>query len=308
MKVKDKIIIIIVALLFGGIGIYLIFISGNVSKFDSQARAYRIEVDEQYSDDSIVYYPIYYFNVGEKEYVCRSKSGSSFSPDESKNKVYYDSMNPEKCMTESDKGSSKFMGIICLVASVIIVVFFLRKPSTGAGASYQEKTLDIENQYLDNEKIEKVNEVVGKVQLIIKRFVLGIVIFVLLILTLFETLIIKQTIIARDYIETTAMYVEKKETEDNSIFDDCIYTFEDKKGIQQRIIVGVSKDKNPDDKIHIRYDENNPQNFYEDGQVFDTSGVIWYIVKVVAIVLLNILFFHKKLLSKTNITMSVGRN
>ena len=101
-------------------------------------------------------------------------------------------MNPEKCMPESEKGSSKFMGIICLVVAVFILIVFLRKPSTSAETYYQEEAIDIGNQYLDNESIEKANEVIGKVQLIIKRITLGIVIFGLAIFTLFETFIIKQ--------------------------------------------------------------------------------------------------------------------
>ena len=163
MRVKDKIVVVICALLFGVIGIYLTFILGNVNKYDSQTTAYRIEVDEEYDDGSTMYYPVYYFNVNGNEYMCRSKSGSSFSPNKSKNKVYYDSMDPEKCMTESEKGSSKFMGIICLVVSVIILIVFLRKPSTSVESSYHEKTIDTENQYLDNENIEKANEVISKI-------------------------------------------------------------------------------------------------------------------------------------------------
>ena len=73
MSVKDKIVVVICALLFGAIGVYLTFVSGNVNRYDSQTIAHRIEVDEQYDDGSTMYYPVYYFNVNGNEYMCRSR-------------------------------------------------------------------------------------------------------------------------------------------------------------------------------------------------------------------------------------------
>ena len=153
--------------------------------------------------------------------------------------------------------------------------------------------------------IEKTGVVIGKAQLIVKRVILGILIFILLVITLFETIIMKQTIIAKDYIKTTATYSGVKEKSDDSIFDDYLYTFVDKNDVKQEIVVSLSEDSTPSDTIVIKYNENNYQEYYMDGEFFDKMGVIWYIVKVITIILLIILFFNKKLLSKIN--MSFGR-
>ena len=155
---------------------------------------------------------------------------------------------------------------------------------------------------MEEERAEKILSVVGKIQLIYKRIILGIFIVILVVLVLIETAIFRQTLKAKDYIETTATLVEKKASDDDSIFDDGIYTFKDKNGNEQEIIIGISKDEEAKSAITIKYDENNPQEFYEEGGTLDKSGIIWYIVKVVALVLLIVLFFSKKLLNKINIS------
>jgi len=144
--------------------------------------------------------------------------------------------------------------------------------------------------------------IIGKIQLIYKRVILGIIIFILLILTLFDTAIIKQTIISKDYIETTATLSEKKDNEESDIFDNYTYAFTDKQGRQQEIIVSVSKNNTPQDELKLKYDENNPQEYYEEGATMDKSGIIWYIVKIIAMILLILLFFNKRLLNKIYIS------
>ena len=161
-----------------------------------------------------------------------------------------------------------------------------------------------ENDMQKEENSEKVIAIIGKVQLIYKRVILGIIIAILLVITLIDTAIFKQTLKARNYIETTAVYVDKKDNGESSIFDDYIYTFEDNKGVQQKIIMSFSKDTHPEEEIKLKYNEDNPQDYYNDGMTFDKSEFIWYIVKIVVLILLVILFFNKKLLSKVN--MSVG--
>ena len=122
MKKNSWLIYLFVAV-FGVIGIYLTFIAGNTQKYDSQTTAYKIDANEHYDSDGTMYYPIYYFKVRGESYKCESKSGSNSVPNESKNKVYYDSKNPTKCMTQYEKSTSKFMGIIFFVVSVILIVF-----------------------------------------------------------------------------------------------------------------------------------------------------------------------------------------
>ena len=308
MERKNKIIIYVSILLFGAIGVYLTFFAGNVDKYDSQTKAYRIDPNENYDiDDGTTYNPIYYFKVDGREYQCYSKGGSSSYPNESKNIVYYDSSNPTKCLTESDKSSSKILGIICLVATAVIIYFFvIKKPSDNIVNYNQTEGIDYEKQQQIEENASKVLNVIGKVQLIYKRVILGIIILILFVLIMIDTSIFKQTIKAKDYIDTTATYVDKKTDGEDNIFDDYIYTFKDKKGNQQEIIVSVSKDESPENEINIKYDENNPQDYYKEGMTLDKSGMIWYIIKIVALVLLIILFFNKKILNKINI--SAGSN
>ena len=59
-------------------------------------------------------------------------------------------------------------------------------------------------------------------------------------------------------------------------------------------------------KIEIKYDENNPQEFYEENQLLGKGGIIGAVVKFIIIALLIVLFFNKNLLSKINITASRG--
>ena len=113
---KNKIIIYLCTLIFGAVSIYLLFVAGNTNKYDSQTKAYKIDPNEYYdSEDKIIYNPIYYFEVDGNNYECEAKGTSSY-PKKNKNTVYYDSSNPTKCKTEYEKSTSKFAGIICLIA------------------------------------------------------------------------------------------------------------------------------------------------------------------------------------------------
>ena len=296
---KNKIVLYLCIAIFGIIGVYLTFISGNMNKFDSQARAYRIDPNESYdADDGTTYYPIYYFKVEGKDYECKAKLGSSSYPNEKKNIVYYDSDNPLNCRTEYEKSSGKFAGIVCLIVTALIIYFgIIKKPSDN---------VDIGGEYtIDEETVEKVTEVVGKVQLIVKRVILGIIIVVLLVFILIDTAILKQTIVTKDYLDATAVYVNKKDNRDDNIFDEGIYTFTDNNGREQEIVVTISKEFEPKEKIKIKYNENNPQDYYGEDALMDKKELIWYIVKIVAMILLIVLFFNKKLLSKINV--SAGR-
>lgn len=302
---KKNILLYLCIALFGVLGIYLTFIAGTTNKYDSQTEAYRIDPNERYdSDDGTTYQPIYYYSVNGKEYECRAVISSSSYPKESKNIVYYDSSNPAKCKTEYEKSTGKFAGIICLIATALMVYFFIIKsPSSSLEDLNQDDGIERQTQ-IEQEDAEKILATISKFQLIYKRLILGTIIVILLVFILIDTAIVKQTIVSKNYIETKAIYVDRKIDGDNSSFDDYIYTFLDKQGRQQEIIVSVSKDNEPKQEIKIKYNENNPQEYFEEGSTMDKSGIIWYIVKVVAMVLLIILFFNKKLLSKINISAS----
>ena len=302
MKKKELLVYLCIAI-FGFLGLYFTFVTGDVNKYDRQTKAYRIDPNSSYdNDNNTIYNPTYYFKVNGKNYQCKSKYGSSFTPDDDKNMVYYDSSNPEKCTTEYEKSNGKIAGIICLIVTAIIVYFFfIKKTPDGDANSSQTQKIDIEKQRQIEEKIKKVEKTFEEISIIYKRIILGIIIVVLSILILVDTAIIKQTITSRSYIETTAVYVDTKNESESEIFDDCIYSFKDKSGNQQEVIIGISKGDQPKDEIKLKYNGNNPQDFYEEGTTVNKSGIIWYIVKIVVVILLIIVFFNKRLLSKINI-------
>lgn len=303
MNNKKKVLLYFAIAIFGIIGIYLTFFTSNTNKYDSQTSAYRIYTEESYnSDDEIMYQPIYFFRVKDNEYECRSKTSSNIDNNGKKKIVYYDSKDPTKCLTEYDRKTSKTGGIIFLIVTALIIYFgIIRKPTN---VEEENNTLTEEinnNNSLDQ---EKMMEVVGKVNLISKRIVLGIIIIILLVLILIDSILLKQTIESRNYIETIATYVNKIEDGDSEIFADYIYTFTDKKGKQQEIILSFPIDDQVKQEIKIKYNENNPKKHYDEAALLSKSRIIWFIVKVVALVLLIILFSNKSALSRINISSS----
>ena len=304
---KNKMLIYLSIASFGVMGIYLTFISGNINKYDSQTTAYKIELNENYDfDEGTKYSPTYYYKVNGKNYECESIASNSV-PNESKNKVYYDSKNPKKCKTEYEKSSSITAGIVFLMFTVLIIVLTVKYPPSNkneANQNNQVNNIDIEKQNQINENIEKTEVIIKKAQLIYKRIILGIIILILFVINLFFIPIFKQTIVSKDFIKTTATYVDKKENTKDSIFNDYIYTFKDKQGNEQEIIISLPKDETPEDKIYLKYNQNNPKDFYKKSEIMDKSEFIWFIVRIIVMILLIILFFNKKLLSKIHITAS----
>ena len=302
---KNKIMIILCAILFGAVGVYLTIFSSNTSKYDSNVKAFQIDENEKYESDGYIYRPVYYYKVDGNEYQCESKNGSSTSPNKKKNIVYYDSKNPEKCLTQYDASSSKFGGIICIVVAFVILILLFKKTPDNVSTN-QENVITDDQQRIINENIEKAEVIIDKVSFTIKRIIIGIIIFILLILCIFDLLMIKQTLDAKDYIDTTAVFVEERESSDSEMLKDCVYSFVDKNGNKQEIVVSLFKDNQVENEIKIKYNEKNPQDYYEEDQTYDKNGIIWFIVKIVVIILLVILFFNKKLLSK--VRFSVGSN
>ena len=301
---KNNIIIILCIAIFAGLGIYLTFFSGNTKKFDRRTEAFRIEPNEISDSDGTTYRPIYYFQVKGKEYECESKTGSSSYPSEKKNKVYYDSKNPTNCLTEYETSTNKVAGIICLImaAGIIVLIVMKSRKNSNISIQYNETNPNNQQQYSEEDR-QKIIEAIGRFQLIYKRIILGIIILILLAITLFDTLLLKQTIKSKDYPEVTAEYVSKKEDSESDVFDDCIYTFTDKNGKRQEIIISISKDEEVQPEVKIKYNEKDPQDYYQEGSTLNKSGIIWYIVKIVALIVLIILFFNKKLLSKINLSI-----
>ena len=154
------------------------------------------------------------------------------------------------------------------------------------------------------EQQRKVFNIVNKIVYIYKKIVLGIIILVLAILVLIDGIIFKQTMEARNYIDAVAEYVEIKESEEDSVFNEALYSFTDKKGNTHTFEEIYSKDESPDMEIRIKYNENDPDDYFTEGATLTKSGIIWFVVKIVVLVLLIFLFFNKKLLSKINISVS----
>lgn len=308
---KRKILLFISILAFGGLGVYFTFFASNINQYDSQKEAYRIDPNEDYdSDGNTTYHPTYYFKVRGREYKCEAKIGSSSYPNENKKTVYYDSSNPSKCKTEYDKSSGRLAGIICLIVSILMIYFSIpRKNNKKVEEPNQIQDRNVENQNQQiQENIEKINNVVDKVQIIYKRVIIGFFIIILLVLIAFDSLIFKQTLKSKDYIETTAVYVGTNEKEEDSAFVDSIYSFKDKKGNDQQIIISETDVSSAKSSIKIKYNEKDPQDFYDEGAILDKTEFIWFIVKVVLLILLIILFFNKKLLRKLGISGSLTKN
>ena len=305
MNKENHTIIIICTLIFGIIGMYLTFFSSNTSKYDGKTKAYKIDIQEtKDSDNTTVYYPVYYFKVDGKRYSCTTKSGSSFAPKMEKNIVYYDSKNPEKCLTQYEETSSRMGGIICLGVSLLILFLGFRKPKENLKQSIPEPISNMEKETQIMKSSENVGLVIEKIQLIIKRIILGIIIMILLLFNLLDFMILKQTIESKDYIDVTATYEDIKENSKSENLKGYIYTFQDKKGKKQEIIVQYFQDEEVKDEIKIKYNEKKPQEYYLEGQTFDKKGIFWYSIRVIIMILLIILFFNKKLLSKINIFVS----
>ncbi len=166
-------------------------------------------------------------------------------------------------------------------------------------AEKERKAKETERMIQDN--VEKALPIIDKINLIIKRVIIGVIILILLFFIIIDSALFVQTIKAKDYIETTATYVEEKE---DDVFIDCTYTFVDKKEETHEIVVSISKKSVPEQEIKIKYNENNPEDFYEESALLNKNGLIFYGIKIIGLILLVLLFFNKKLLDK--ISISVG--
>lgn len=65
----------------------------------------------------------------------------------------------------------------------------------------------------------------------------------------------------------------------------------------------TSKDEIVKDEIKIKYNENNPQDYYGEGSTLDKLGVIWYIVKIIALIISIFLLFNENILNKINLSI-----
>ena len=114
----------IIFLIFGLFFLFIIgglFVSNIVKKMalDAEVMAYNIEWETVKGEDGVTYSPTYYYNVDGVEYICDANSSSSSKS--GKGIVYYNSTNPNECMTDFESSFS----FIFLFCSLIPIVFVL---------------------------------------------------------------------------------------------------------------------------------------------------------------------------------------
>ena len=293
---KEALFIYLMMIAFGIAGVYLMFFAGDISKYDGQTIAYEIDPNKKGSSNEEAYFPIYYYIVDGVDYKYESTSGSNSYPKENQNKIYYDTANPENCITEYERSTLKKAGIICFVVSGVFVVLILKKPS-----KYKDIDNTSEEVYeLEEEKIvddtENTNKRYNKRFILIARIILAPLIIILLFFTLIGGEFFKQTIESIDYIETTAMYYGEKTDYDSETLTKHIYTYYDKNGNKYEHIEYYPKESMPNIKLKIKYDENNPQKNYCENQIMKGGDFVLFIIEVVLLIVLIMLFFNKNIL------------
>lgn len=93
----------------------------NYKSLDSEIMPNHIEINTyKNSDGDTMYSPIYYYNIRGKEYKCSSQGGSSIMPSTKNRKVYFDSKNPTRCMTDYSRGNNKWILLFLILPIVFI--------------------------------------------------------------------------------------------------------------------------------------------------------------------------------------------
>ncbi|MGE5456168.1 MAG: hypothetical protein ACM3O4_03590 [Ignavibacteriales bacterium] len=119
---------ILVGLLFFILLCFLTF-SGLIKKMsmDKTVEAYKIDENGHYdSDGAYLYSPIFYYSVNGKEYECRINYSSSSGVNSKQKNVYYNSANPQDCVTDYTVKPEIFMYFLCLFPIIFILVGFIQ--------------------------------------------------------------------------------------------------------------------------------------------------------------------------------------
>lgn len=104
-------------------GSFLVTSYIELNSLDSKVTSTKVEVNSHLNDEgSRMYSPIYHYNVNGIEYSCVSNSSSSINPSTKNRTVYYDSANPEKCLTEYSKTSNNIFLVFMLLPILFIVI------------------------------------------------------------------------------------------------------------------------------------------------------------------------------------------
>lgn len=105
------------------ISVILFFNFKQRNELDSQITSSHVDVRQHISDEgSTMYTPVYYYEVNGKEYACGSNASSSFNPGTGNKTVYYDSKNPEKCMSEFSNSINGWLLLFLLLPIIFIAI------------------------------------------------------------------------------------------------------------------------------------------------------------------------------------------
>lgn len=127
-KGKRFFLIFLVAGIFFGLLLGGVYVAGlfKKSNLDSDTVSTRVEVRTvEGSDGDTLYTPDYYYRVKGTEYKCTSNSSSSIRPSTESKTVYYDSKNPEICMTSYSLSSNNFLLLAMIIPAIFIAVSVL---------------------------------------------------------------------------------------------------------------------------------------------------------------------------------------
>lgn len=102
------------------VGIIGINFKNKDSKLDAQVNAQNIEWLEDRDDDGITYKPIYYYEIDGIEYKCSSSVSSSSK--NTKGIVYFNTKNPNECLTDYEKNNSRWLLLILLFPVIFITI------------------------------------------------------------------------------------------------------------------------------------------------------------------------------------------
>lgn len=120
--IKFFLMFLLVGIFFLGILLAILIMNIiNYKSLDSEIVPNHIEINTyKDSDGDTMYSPTYYYNIRGKEYKCSSQGGSSIMPSTKNRKVYFDSKNPTRCMTDYSRGNNKWILLFLLLPIVFI--------------------------------------------------------------------------------------------------------------------------------------------------------------------------------------------
>lgn len=120
--IKFFLMFLLVGIFFLGILLAILIMNIiNYKSLDSEIVPNHVEINTyKDSDGDTMYSPTYYYNIRGKEYKCSSQGGSSIMPSTKNRKVYFDSKNPTRCMTDYSRGNNKWILLFLILPIVFI--------------------------------------------------------------------------------------------------------------------------------------------------------------------------------------------